>query len=85
MANFGKLAQESLDHLSHSMELGNSRTVNLRGLTCPKCRGTTTIRGSARFQCAEIKAGARVRVYEIFAICSCGHEGITGSTFRITG
>jgi hypothetical protein len=56
--------------------------VTLRGLACPKCKGTA-LHGDARFLRADVKAGVRTKVYEVRAVCACGFEANTDSTFRL--
>ena len=78
-----RIAQAVVDHLEHSMAAGNNRGVALRGLACPQCKGTD-LHGNARFLRADVKGGARTKVYEVRAVCACGFEGNSGSTFRLS-
>jgi len=77
-----RIAQDVVDHLEHSMAAGNHRGVTVRGLACPKCKGTA-LHGDARFLRADLKAGVRTKVYEVRVVCACGFEGNTGATFRL--
>jgi hypothetical protein len=77
-----RIAQDVVDHLEHSMAAGNHRGVTLRGIACPQCKGTA-LHGNARFLRADVKAGARTKVYEVRAVCACGFEGNTDATFRL--